>query len=142
MGWGKGGGKKKKTKRWDGIGWVLPGGRRVTCCFPGICYPDTALPGCLRSPGGLRLPRLSVRQHLSFLFSLLSPVSGWCQGPVFWFRRFFYLASLLLFSLLLYRYTVEKGPRERLGDALWRYLWRCPMAMPIGNSLWPNGPSN
>lgn len=65
--------------------------------------------------------------------SLFSFIPGvWVEpGPfcfLFWFRRFFYLASLLLFSLLLYRCTVEKGPRERLGDALWQCLWQFPMA--------------
>lgn len=84
-------------------------------------------PGNTLSPGNIFPQRNKVTRWppvtpplrtATSLFSLLSPVSGWCQGPVcFGF-------GVSFSSLLLYRYTVEKGPRERLGDALWQF----PMA--------------
>ena len=117
-GWG--GGKKKNEKVGSGGVTRWPPGNTLS---PGNIFPQ-------RNKVTRWPPVTPPLRTAASLFSLLSPVSGWCQGPVcFGF-------GVSFSSLFLYRYTVEKGPRERLGDALWRYLWRylwrCPMAIPYG----------
>lgn len=124
--------RKKKTKRWDGIGWVLPGGRRVTCCFPGYMLPGyiiTRMPQVTRWP-----PVTPPLRTATSLFSLFSFIPGvWVvPGPCVLVSAFLLPRFPPAFLASFVPVHRRKGPSRTVG----RCPMAIPMAMPYGNAYW------